>query len=117
MVQKINTSKQLPSVCQDSLLAAMPPEFFKALCDPVRISIVAELASRDRAVPVSDIAGCCGIDFSGVSRHLKILKEANIVEATKEGRSVLYALRTEALIDTLRGLASAIEGCRVASDK
>ena len=116
MVQKNNASMKLPDVCEESLSSVMKPEFFKALCDPVRISIVANLATQKAPVPVTDIAGCCGIDFSGVSRHLKILKDAEIVEATKEGRSVLYALRSKALVETLRGLALAIEGCASAVD-
>ncbi len=102
----------LPAICQTELQAVMSPDFFKALCDPMRISIVATLATMSAPARVSDIAECCGIDFSGVSRHLKILREAGILNAEKEGRAVLYSLKTEELAETLRAMASALEACQ-----
>lgn len=90
----------------------MRPDLFKALCDPVRISIVATLASRTSPSTVSDIADCCGIDFSGVSRHLKILKEAGVLSAARNGRKTLYSLDAEMLAMTLRTMADALEVCR-----
>jgi DNA-binding transcriptional ArsR family regulator len=90
----------------------MRPDLFKALCDPVRISIVATLASRSGASTVTDIANCCGIDFSGVSRHLKILKDAGVLVAERDGRSVLYSLNAPILTATLRNMADALDICR-----
>lgn len=90
----------------------MRPDLFKALCDPVRISIVATLASRNGPSTVTDIANCCGIDFSGVSRHLKILKDAGVLVAERDGRSVLYSLNAAVLTATLRNMADALDVCR-----
>lgn len=103
----------LPNCCHEALSDVLQPEFFKALCDPTRISIVATLAAQDNAATVSDIVECCGIDFSGVSRHLKILKEAGILTAERNGRHVKYRLETEALSSTLRGMADALDVCRI----
>ncbi len=103
----------LPERCELALADAFQPEFFKALCDPTRISIVATLAGNSEAVTVSDIVDCCGIDFSGVSRHLKILKEAGILAAEKDGRHVKYRLESTALASTLRGMADALDVCRI----
>ncbi|MFK7731505.1 MAG: ArsR/SmtB family transcription factor [Pseudomonadales bacterium] len=103
----------LPDCCTDALSDVFQPEFFKALCDPTRISIVATLAASGHAATVSDIVDCCGVDFSGVSRHLKILKEAGILAAEREGRHVKYRLETTALSGTLRGMADALDVCRV----
>lgn len=88
------------------------PDLFKALCDPVRISIVATLAARVEPSRVSDITDCCCIDVSGVSRHLKILKDAGIVSAKKNGREMLYSLDAEDLAATLRAAADALDACR-----
>jgi len=102
----------LPEGCTAALADTLQPEFFKALCDPTRISIVATLAGHADAVPVSELADCCGIDFSGVSRHLKILKDAGILSAERDGRHVMYQLDTTALASTLRAMADALDICR-----
>lgn len=102
---------ELPEICQETLSEALRPELFKAMSDPVRISIIATLATRAEFSTVSEIAECCGIDFSGVSRHLKILREAEIVSAEKKGRAVLYRLNTEDLVETLQGLAMSLTRC------
>ena len=89
----------------------MMPHVFKALCDPNRIAIVANLATKSGPSSVSDIANCCGIDFSGVSRHLKILKEAGLLSAVKDGRQVHYRLESDDLIEILENLTTALKGC------
>lgn len=108
----MTTASDLPEICQDSLAVALRPDLFKALCDPVRVSIVATLATRKAPSNVSDLASCCGIDFSGVSRHLKLLREAGVVSGVKDGRAMLYQLNTDHLIETLEGLAAALRRCR-----
>ncbi|MGB5324339.1 MAG: metalloregulator ArsR/SmtB family transcription factor [Pseudomonadales bacterium] len=105
-------SKFLPGRCAQALTATMRPDLFRALCDPVRISMVATLASRNAPATVSELADCCGIDFSGVSRHLKILKDAGVLSATRDGRKVLYALDAIVLATSLRAIAEALELCQ-----
>ena len=105
-------TNSLPLICQQTLAEELRPDLFKALCDPVRVSIVATLAARAETATVSDLTSCCGIDFSGVSRHLKILREAGLVSATKNGREVRYQLNTDDLTATLRAIANALDACR-----
>ena len=105
----------LPDRCQVALRVQLRPDLFKALCDPVRISIVATLASRSGPSTVTDIADCCGIDFSGVSRHLKILKDAGVLISDRKGRSVFYSLNVAALMASLRNMADALEICQTES--
>ena len=100
--------EKLPDRNTVNLAEHMRPELFKALCDPVRISIIATLAMKAQPVTVSEITGCCGIDFSGVSRHLKLLRDAGVVAAEKRGREMLYTLRTDELVETLHGLADVL---------
>jgi ArsR family transcriptional regulator len=102
----------LPDCCKAALQEQMRPELFKALCDPVRISITATLASQSASSTVTEIADCCGIDFSGVSRHLKILKDAGVLVAERSGRSVLYRLDMPTVTSSLRGIADALEVCQ-----
>ena len=90
------------------------PEFFGALADPTRMSSLAKLAVAARPLTVGEVADCCGVHLSGVSRHLKILREAGIVVATKRGREVFYSLDCAALSGALRGLADALDTCQAA---
>lgn len=67
---------------------------FQALADPVRLSILEAMKSQERAV--GDIVERMDIHQSGVSRHLRILAEAGLVQMRPEGQTRLYSLRKEA---------------------
>ena len=105
------SSKSLPAPCVASLDDHLDPELFQALCDPVRLSLIAHLAASGRALTVTEASSCCGIHFSGVSRHLSVLKRAGVVRAEKQGREMFYRLEVKELTATLRGLADALENC------
>lgn len=89
----------------------MQPSFFKALSDPNRIAILARLATCCSACTVSEIADCCPVNVSVVSRHLAMLRDAGILAARKEGKQVYYSVRYAALADSLRQIADGIEAC------
>ena len=92
----------------DSLL---DPELFKALGDPTRVGLLACLAKCARFCSVGEVAECCSVDLSVVSRHLKQLEQAGILDSEKQGRSVLYRVRFGELSAALRSLADALETC------
>lgn len=103
---------KLSDECSAALQVYLRPSLFRALCDPQRLSLLCRLATADEPLTVTDAASCCGVHISGVSRHLSMLREAGIVSASRDGRQVRYQLRFDNLIDTLRGLADALEDCR-----
>lgn len=107
----MSRDSNLPAACRTALEDHLQADFFQALCDPVRLALVAHLAASGRPLTVTDASECCGIHFSGVSRHLAILKRAGIVQADKQGREVHYRLEMSALVSTLRGVADALEAC------
>jgi len=84
---------------------------FKALSDPSRVAILVALARGSDPRSVSQVASCCPVDLSVVSRHLAKLKEAGVLESRREGKEVRYAVRFEDLAGTLRAVADAIEAC------
>jgi len=90
---------------------ALVPALFKALCDPTRARLLACLAKCGRACSVGEVAECCAVDFSVVSRHLALLARADVVESVKQGRTVQYRVRYAELSKSLRSLADAIDGC------
>ena len=74
--------------------------------------MLACLAKCGRACSVGEVAECCSVDFSVVSRHLAILARAGVLEANKAGRTVTYSVRFAHLAGVFRSLAVAIEQCR-----
>ncbi len=85
--------------------------FFKALSDPTRGALLARLLETGCSCTVSEIAECCSVDLSVVSRHLATLRQAGIVEAKRDGREVRYSVCYPEVVRTLRELADHIEEC------
>jgi ArsR family transcriptional regulator, arsenate/arsenite/antimonite-responsive transcriptional repressor len=74
---------------------------FKALADPTRVAIVNCLAAADE-VCVCNLTEAFGLAQPTISHHLKILREAGLVEATRRGTWAYYRLVPDA-IAALRG--------------
>jgi ArsR family transcriptional regulator, arsenate/arsenite/antimonite-responsive transcriptional repressor len=104
-------ASETPCQAGQELVDLMPPDFFKALCEPNRLKILAELARSCRPCTVSEISRWCPVDISVVSRHLGVLKRAGVVHAERRGKEVLYSVCADTVVNTLRRLADAIEGC------
>lgn len=68
---------------------------FDALADPARLAIVRRL--RQGTTCVCELAPDLGMAPSLLSYHLRILREAGLVEGTKRGRRVDYRVRPIAL--------------------
>ncbi len=86
-------------------------DFFKALSDPTRLVLLACLAKCARPCSVSEVAECCSVDLSVVSRHLALLADAGVLEARKQGRTVSYSVRFREVTQMLRALADALDQC------
>ena len=87
------------------------PERFKALADPTRAKLIACIAKCARGCSVGEVAECCSVDISVVSRHLSLLARAGVLAADKQGRVVRYSVRYEHLCTSLRDLADALAQC------
>ena len=84
---------------------------YKALGDPTRVSLLVRLTECCGEMSVSQVAECCPIDISVVSRHLATLRDAGIIAATKRGKEVFYSVRADSVVKTLRAIADEIERC------
>jgi DNA-binding transcriptional ArsR family regulator len=76
-----------------------------ALADPSRILIL--YALNEKNYTVNDLTDVIGIPQPSVSRHLKVLRERNLVQAVRQGMNVEYHLLDHRLIealDLLRGV-------------
>jgi ArsR family transcriptional regulator len=78
---------------------------FKALADPTRVAIVNALSAADE-VCVCNLTATFELSQPTISHHLKILREAGLVESTRRGTWGYYRLVPQA-IDALRGALAA----------
>jgi ArsR family transcriptional regulator len=70
-----------------------------ALAEPRRILIL--YALYEKPSNVSDLAKAVGISQPTASRHLNVLRERGLVEARREGQSVINTLADERVIQAL----------------
>lgn len=82
-------------------------EAFAALADPVRRGILRELATGPRRVV--DLSARRQISRPAVSRHLRLLLEAGLVEAVPRGRERHYRLAAAGL-DPVRSFVDGLTG-------
>jgi DNA-binding transcriptional ArsR family regulator len=75
-------------------------ELFKALSDENRRKILDLL--RDRDLTVGEIADHFAMSKPGISQHLSVLKNANLVFAEKKGQYVYYSLNSSVFQDVMK---------------
>jgi DNA-binding transcriptional ArsR family regulator len=63
----------------------------KALGDPTRLTLAAALADTDEAC-VCDLSWVMERAENLVSHHLRVLRQAGVVESRRQGKMVLYSL-------------------------
>lgn len=78
---------------------------FKALADPTRVAIVNVLSASDE-VCVCNLTETFELSQPTISHHLKILREAGLVESSRRGTWAYYRLVPDA-VDALRGALGA----------
>ena len=105
----MNTLAVLESICCATDQPPMAPEAatalagtFKALADPTRVAIVNRLTTSE-SVCVCDLTAAFDLSQPTISHHLRILREAGLVEAERRGTWAYYRLVPDA-IDALRAV-------------
>ena len=74
-------------------------DVFHAIAHPARRAILVTLRERER--PARELAEPFGMTFAAVSQHLRVLEEAALVSARREGRRRFYRLRPQPLKDVV----------------
>ncbi|MBW7459085.1 ArsR/SmtB family transcription factor [Paenibacillus sepulcri] len=70
---------------------------FSALAEPNRLDIVELL--RDAPLPVGEIADRLGLNQPQVSKHLRVLSDAGLVEVQPVANKRIYKLRPKSLME------------------
>ena len=79
-------------------------EIAQALGHAHRLELLEHLGQGERSV--EELAARAGLTFANASRHLRILRQASLVETRRDGKRVIYRLAGEAeIIRLLRALA------------
>ncbi|MDQ3009034.1 MAG: metalloregulator ArsR/SmtB family transcription factor [bacterium] len=72
-------------------------ELLKALAHPRRLEIIQLL--RNHALCVSDIYEMLDLPQANISQHLMILRDANVVTTSKQGKQVIYSVTDEKILE------------------
>jgi DNA-binding transcriptional ArsR family regulator len=75
--------------------AATTTDAFNAIAEPRRREIVDALGGAER--PVNDLVHALGLTQPQVSKHLRVLREAGVVDVRDAGRQRLYRVNATAL--------------------
>lgn len=70
---------------------------FSALSDVTRLQIIAELISG-KPYPIRDITSLTNISRQAVTKHLRILENAGLVKAKRQGRENHFTINPSGLI-------------------
>lgn len=79
----------------------------KALAHPTRLWMAETLADGERCV--CEFVDVIDADFSTISKHLSVLKQAGIVEDDKRGKQVYYRLKVPCVLKFMNCVEAVIE--------
>src|SRR5205809_4878096 len=77
------------------------------LCDGTRLKIVRAL--RDNQLAASDLARILGRSRSATSQHLRVLREADVVQPSRNGNVVRYRLASDINAEILKDIGRAFD--------
>lgn len=76
----------------------------RALADPIRREILTML--KCGRMSAGDITAHFNVTAASVSRHLSVLKDAELIHDTREGKYIFYQLNTSVLEDIMLWISS-----------
>ena len=86
-------------------------KFFKALGDETRLTIVMCLLNQDHCA--CDFTEATNREQSTISRHLKVLLEADVVKFKREGKNLIYSIKDEETREKIEnfGIKAIVDCC------
>ena len=98
--------KFVPTLSEED--AVVQARLLKALADPTRLRILSLLSRHEGEVCVFEIVESFTLEQPTISHHLRILRDAGLVDCRKKGLWAYYYVRRDALSrarDVIEGLA------------
>ncbi|WP_457033807.1 ArsR/SmtB family transcription factor [Kitasatospora sp. P5_F3] len=96
------------------MVTSVDSDVLRALADPLRMQIIALLARE--ALCTTHLVEETGAKQTNLSNHLKILREAGLVDTEPCGRFTYYSLRPEALEGLSAEFASLASAARLTAE-
>ena len=93
----MNSSEKTHTLLIDEEQALRVAELFNILGDASRVKIIAALL--EGSLNVQSLAEVVGISESGISHHMRSLRQLRLVRPRKEGRQVFYSLDDKHVAD------------------
>ena len=91
----------------DKTAIQAPCTAFSALGDEIRLKMIHLLAQHE-ALCVCELEQAFDVEQPTISHHLKILREANLVDVERRGTWAYYSLRRNALKELARTLLGVV---------
>ncbi len=85
------------------LVFKIKADFLKSLAHPVRLEVIEYLKTKEASV--GEMVKELGVEQSGLSKHLAILRQAGIVASRQEKVTVYYSIRDKDIYQVLRPIA------------
>ena len=79
----------------------------KALGHPTRLWMAEQLANGEKCV--CELAENIDADFSTISKHLAILRQAGVVDVDKRGKQVYYRLKVPCILNFMPCVEAVIQ--------
>jgi len=96
------------------MLTSVDTDLIRVLADPLRLQIVALLAKE--TLCTTHLMAETGARQTNLSNHLKVLREAGVVETEPCGRFTYYKLRADVIASLAGRLAELAESARGAAE-
>jgi DNA-binding transcriptional ArsR family regulator len=76
---------------------------FKALSDPTRRQVL--LLLRQGPLSAGELAAHFDVSKPTMSAHFAVLRDADLIDSVKQGKSIVYCLKLSVIEDALLGFA------------
>ena len=84
--------------------------FLKSLADPTRLKIVEYLSREGNPRCVGAIAQHIGVSQSATSQHLRVLRQASLVNSARRGYHIHYEINTDQMDAAFHQLRALLKG-------
>jgi DNA-binding transcriptional ArsR family regulator len=93
------TGDRRPDKPQMAEINTLHASLCSGVADPIRIALLYEISTGPKNV--TDLVAALGLPQSSVSRHLRILRDRQLVTSRRQGTMVYYELADGRVIDAL----------------
>lgn len=94
----IDAQQQWRYIAKEGCLLGLQ-QTLKALADPIRREILNML--KNGRMSAGEITEHFPVTAASISRHLSVLKDADLIRDTREGKFIFYEINTSVLEETL----------------